>query len=70
MKQTSVGGNKKKVANILSMVVLVIIFIAYMSAETEARHYQKSVFLAVYHQGPVLRQFRQGVYANGFFERV
>lgn len=30
MKQTSVGGNKKKVANILSMVVLVIIFIAYM----------------------------------------
>ncbi len=30
MKQTSVGGNKKKLANILSMVVLIIIFIAYM----------------------------------------
>ena len=30
MKQTVVGGTKKKVANALAMIGLIIIFIAYM----------------------------------------
>ena len=30
MKQTSVGGNKRKMANALAIAVLVIIFIGYM----------------------------------------
>ena len=30
MKQTTIGGNKKKAANLLAMTGLILIFIAYM----------------------------------------
>ena len=60
MNKTTIGGNKRKLANALAMIGLIIIFIAYMFpflnqlSERETRYYQEPVFLAVYHQGPVL----------------
>ena len=46
MSRTTIGGNKKRVTNILAMTGLIIIFIAYMFpyggdqfAETEARYH-------------------------------
>lgn len=61
MNETKIGGTKKKITNILSMAVLLILFVAYMfpfvmvviNSLKQKRYYQKPVFLAVYHQRSV-----------------
>lgn len=63
MNKTTIGGTKKKAANLLAMVGLVIVFVAYMVPipdggnqliKAEKGYYKKPVFMVVYNQRAVL----------------
>lgn len=79
MANNQIGGTRRKVTNALAMLVLIVIFIAYMfpflmvvinSLKEKRDIIKKPLLLAVHHQGSVLRQLCQGLHPDELPQRL